>query len=105
MQSLMSGIPTILFWEPGLWELRPSAQPSFDMLRESGILFDEPEAAAAATARAYASADRWLANADVARARERFLDRYALQRKNWRREWLQRLDRVPAKAAVLESAS
>ncbi|WP_075792942.1 LIC12162 family transferase [Massilia putida] len=48
IEALAAGIPTILFWDHGANELRPEAVDSYAQLREAGILFDSPEAAAAA---------------------------------------------------------
>ena len=39
-------IPTIMFWNPNHWEIRDSALPFFDKLKDVGILHDTPESAA-----------------------------------------------------------
>lgn len=38
-EALAANKPTILFWNPQANELRPEAQPYYDLLRKSGILF------------------------------------------------------------------
>ena len=46
LESFTMNIPTIMFWNPNHWELRDSAIPFFDRLKEVGILHDTPESAA-----------------------------------------------------------
>ena len=31
-----------MFWNPEFWERSESAKPFFDLLREAGVLFDDP---------------------------------------------------------------
>ena len=49
LESLASGKPTIIFWDPHLWELRTEAEPYLQMLKEAKVFFDSPEAAASAS--------------------------------------------------------
>ena len=51
--------PTLLFWDPKIFQVRPSAAPYFDTLRWAGILFDSPEAAATAAADIYPDVEAW----------------------------------------------
>ena len=46
LESITMNIPTIMFWNPNHWEMRDSAIPFFDRLRDVGILHDTPESAA-----------------------------------------------------------
>ena len=46
LEILVSNFPTIIFWNPTLFELRDSAQPYYDELRKASILHDTPESAA-----------------------------------------------------------
>jgi putative transferase (TIGR04331 family) len=58
-EALAANKPTILFCSPRTNPLRPAAQPYFDLLREGGILFDEPEAAAKAATVIYEDVEVW----------------------------------------------
>jgi putative transferase (TIGR04331 family) len=46
LESLTMNVPTVMFWNPNHWELRDSAIPFFDRLKDVGILHDTPESAA-----------------------------------------------------------
>ena len=46
LESFTMNIPAVMFWNPEHWELRDSAIPFFDKLKEVGILHDTPESAA-----------------------------------------------------------
>ena len=59
LQALVENVPTILFWSPGSNVLKDEAQPYFDLLRDSGILFDSPEDASAAINRIYNDVQAW----------------------------------------------
>ncbi len=58
-EALAANKPTVLFWNPETNRLRPAAQPYFDLLKASGILFDTPEAAALAVAAVYGDVEAW----------------------------------------------
>lgn len=92
LQVLVAGVPLILFWDPQLWELRPDAEDSFADLRRSGILFDDPVAAAEGVARAHGeSRDAWWMSADVLATRTTFLNRFARISDRWRSDWTRTL--------------
>ena len=46
LESFIYNFPTIIYFNPLHWKLRPSAKPYFEELRRAGILFDTPEDAA-----------------------------------------------------------
>lgn len=58
-EALAANKPTILFCNPRTNPLRPEAQPYFDLLKNGGILFDEPEAAAMAVTVIYKDVEIW----------------------------------------------
>lgn len=76
-EALAANQPTILFWNPETNVLRPEAIPYFDLLRDSGILFDSPEAAADAVANAYSDVESWWNDPERQRAVREFCDRHA----------------------------
>lgn len=77
LETLGRNIPTIMFWNPKHWELRPSAQPYFDLLKEAGILHETPEAAAARAAEVWDDVAGWWNQPEVQDARRCFCDRFA----------------------------
>tara|TARA_B110000116_G_C16445902_1_gene407017 strand:- start:23 stop:556 length:534 start_codon:yes stop_codon:yes gene_type:complete len=46
LESFSMNIPTVIFWNPNHWELRESAKPYFDSLKNVGIFHETPESAA-----------------------------------------------------------
>lgn len=77
LDSLSRNIPTIMFWNEKQWELRPSAEPYFDKLRQVGIFHSCPEDAATKVSEVWDNVDEWWNQADVQEARKNFCYRYA----------------------------
>jgi putative transferase (TIGR04331 family) len=77
IEAMAIGVPTVGLWDPGLWELRDDARAPFEQLREAGVLFADPRAAAAHVDRTYDHAREWWASDDIQAARCAFLDRFA----------------------------
>jgi putative transferase (TIGR04331 family) len=78
VEAMVLGVPLVGVWDPQLWEVRDDAQPVFDGLREAGVIFSEPSAAAAQVDDVYERADDWWASAEVRSARAAFLDHFAM---------------------------
>ena len=87
LETLVANIPTILFWNPERWEVRSEAEAYFEELRQAGILWDSPAAAADKVTAVYDKPWAWWGNQDVQAVRQRFINRYALARKNWVNCW------------------
>jgi putative transferase (TIGR04331 family) len=85
--ALAADIPTVVFWNPKHWELRPRAEPYFQDLRRVGILWDRPEAAAVHVQRVYGRVQDWWNSPEVQQVRKRFVQRYASSSENWVQEW------------------
>lgn len=77
IETLGRNIPTIIFWNPKHWELRSSAQPYFDRLRQVGILHDTPESAAEKIASVWESVGEWWSQSKIQEARVYFCNRFA----------------------------
>ena len=82
LESLSRNIPTIIFWNPKHWELRPSAEPYFNKLREVGIYHASPEDAAAKVAEIWGDVQQWWSNPEVQEARLGFCNRFARIQEN-----------------------
>ncbi len=91
LETLAADRPTLLFWDPQRWEIRPEAEPSFRALRESGILWDSPETAAGHLKKIAGDPSGWWAGPEIQEARRSFVGRYASCRRDWDRVWSQTL--------------
>ena len=87
LETFSADFPTILFWDPKHWELRPSAMPYFDMLREAGILHDTPESAAKKVNEIYNDPQSWWDQSEVQEAKDEFCHQFARTSDNWFKEW------------------
>ena len=87
LECLAMNGPTVLFWDPTLWDFRDEARPCIDALRSAGILWDAPESAAAHVAAVYDDPDAWWNSDSVQKARTAFVERFALSRSDWMRQW------------------
>lgn len=87
LETLGANFPTLAFWNPDHWELRSEAQPYFDELREIGILFDTPEAAAEKVNEIYQDIESWWRDPKLQKVRERFCRRFARTDPDWLRIW------------------
>lgn len=88
LESLAMNGPTVLFWDPTLWNFRGEAVPYLDALRRVGILWDSPEGAAGHVEAVYADPATWWNSAPVQAARGAFAERFALARRDWPGCWI-----------------
>lgn len=94
LETLAANYPTLMFWNPGHWELRPDAQGRFDLLRKAGILHDTPRAAAVKLNEIYPVTKQWWQSAEVQQARRAFCESFVYTGRNWLGEWKRELLRV-----------
>ncbi|MBN4079732.1 hypothetical protein JYT60_00680, partial [bacterium AH-315-C08] len=88
LETLAANFPTIMFWDPRYWEVRPEAEPFYNILRQAGILYDTPPAAAEKINDIYINPMEWWIQPDVQEARSLFCQQYAyLNEENWFQEW------------------
>jgi putative transferase (TIGR04331 family) len=87
LESLAMNSPTVLFWDPNLWSFRDEASPFVDALRQVGVLWHSPESAAAHVAAVYDDPDAWWHGESVQKARAAFVERFAMSRPDWMRQW------------------
>jgi putative transferase (TIGR04331 family) len=87
LEAFAMNAPTILFWDPAVYALSPEAEPFFDALRSTGILFDTPEAAAHKVNDVWPNVAGWWHRKDVQETRAHFCRQFALSCKHWRRAW------------------
>lgn len=89
LQSLVMNTPTILYWDPAQFIFCKDASPFFDRLRDAGILFDRPEAAAKKVNEVWPDVKSWWDNPDRQCVKDDFCFRFARASVNWRSEWAQ----------------
>lgn len=94
LETLSADKPTILFWNPEHNELRPEAQPFYDLLRLVGILHDTPEAAADAVNAVYDDVESWWNEPARQAARINFCDQFARTSTNAVNEWADEFSRI-----------
>ena len=80
-------VPTIMYWNPLHWELRPSAIPYFEDLKRVSIFHETPESAAQHIAAIWDDIDSWWNSPNVIQARVNFKSNYANFSNKWYNEW------------------
>lgn len=101
LETFAANFPTVLFWNPAHWELRPSAQPYFDELKRVGILHDSPESAATKVSEIYEDPMAWWQQPEIQEAKKHFICRFAKTSDNWRKEWKDELLDIAGKKRVI----
>ncbi len=87
LETLAANRPTVLFWDPGRWEVRQDAEAEVERLRRAGILWDAPETAAAHVAAVYENPLGWWGGGAVQQARRLFVERHARATPAWVEPW------------------
>ena len=77
LESLSMNIPTVIFWNPNHWELRDSAKPYFEALKEVGIFHETPLSAAQHISSVWNKVDEWWTNEPVSKVVKEFCERYS----------------------------
>lgn len=99
-EALAANKPTILFWNPQTNELRPEAQPYYDLLRKNGILFDTPESAGAAVNQIYDDVETWWNDPERQNAVEVFCERFARNSPDAIELWAAEFKRIAATPSI-----
>ena len=76
LESLSMNIPTVIFWNPGYYELRDSAIPYFEELKKVGIFHETPESAADHVGEIWDNVADWWYSEPVRQVLARFKIRY-----------------------------
>ena len=76
LESFTINIPTVMYWNEKHWELRDSALPHFEDLKEVGIFHESPESAANHVARIWDDVDGWWQSEEVIRVVTQFRHHY-----------------------------
>ncbi len=92
--ALAANVPTIVYLNPRLFDLAPEAAPVFAAMRDAGIFFETPEAAAAQANAVWNGVADWWRGAEVQLARRDFVHRYARTDRLWLLRWATALWRL-----------
>lgn len=92
LESFAANFPTVIFWNPGHWELKASAQPYFEELRRAGIFHITPESAAAFVNEISNDTISWWNQPHVQKAKDEFCFQFARTSANWLNEWKEELN-------------
>lgn len=76
IESFSHNFPTVMFWDPTRWELKPEAKPYFERLKAAGVFHETPESAAAHVAGIWNDVSGWWQSGAVQEARAAFCDAY-----------------------------
>jgi putative transferase (TIGR04331 family) len=94
IDGLVANKPTILFWNPETFQVKNRFQLYFDKLRHVGILYDNPEAAAAAVDSVYNDVETWWNDRHRQEIRKEFCDLFARTSPNALDQWADELKRM-----------
>jgi putative transferase (TIGR04331 family) len=100
LETLSANYPTLLFWNPLFWEVRPEAHSWFEELRSVGILHNTPESAAEKLTEVFDVTEEWWRDPAVQAIRTAFSQEFALTSAQWMREWRGELLRSNARRSV-----
>lgn len=87
LEALSLNVPTILFWDPKLWEMRDEASPYFNKLIEAGILHSGPLEAGRRLKEISSNPELWWQSEKVQSTRREFLNKFALSDRDWLEVW------------------
>ena len=72
LESFAMNVPTVIYWDPNHWELRESAKPYFEGLKQVGIFHETPQSAARHVALIWDDVDAWWNSPEVRAEVSRF---------------------------------
>ena len=102
IDGLVANKPTILFWNPEIFQVKHKFQLYFDKLRHVGILYDNPEAAAAAVDSVYDDVEAWWNDRHRQEIRKEFCDLFARTSPNALDQWADELKRIAGKTKITQ---
>ncbi|MES2510128.1 MAG: LIC12162 family protein [Pseudomonadota bacterium] len=76
LESFNMDVPTVIYWNPEQWELRDSAMPFFESLKEVGIFHESPESAADHVSRIWDNVEEWWHGDKLRRVLADFKNQY-----------------------------
>lgn len=92
--AMAANVPTICFWNPDHHRFTPEAEADFARLRDAGILFDDPETAAAKVNAIADDVRKWWRSRAVQEARLAWMRHHARVDRFYLFHWLVALKRL-----------
>lgn len=77
VDTLAMNFPTVIFWNPRLWEIKIAAKPIFAALKMAGIFHDTPESAASHVSKIWDNIPSWWQSEQVQNARDLFCEKFS----------------------------
>ena len=93
LEAIAANVPSMVFFDPRLWETRKAAQPYLDNLRQAEILHYDPKSAALQVQKVYGNIENWWFSDKVQQSREKFTNHFALSSKDWKKQWAEMICR------------
>jgi putative transferase (TIGR04331 family) len=87
LETLAANFPTLVFFDPGKYEIRQEAVSFMDSLRKVGILHDTPESAARFLNKIGADISEWWKDETLQEIRKVFCQSYAHSAEDWIDIW------------------
>ena len=81
-ELLAANVPTLMMWDPTIWEATESANGQFLLLHEAGILHYSAASAAEHLSRIWGGIDDWWQSSKTQNARKEFCDSFAVREKD-----------------------
>lgn len=100
LQTLASNFPTLAYWNPAVFDIRPEAVPAASLLREVGILHDSYDSAAQTLNAVHDNIAAWWYAPRLQAARVKFCRTYAHTSPGWTKQWAQCFDDMAKRAHV-----
>jgi putative transferase (TIGR04331 family) len=94
LETFTANFPTILFWDPYYWEIRPQAQQYFDNLKKVGIFHDTPESAAKKINEISKDTLSWWRQPEIQKEKDAFCRQFAITSENWLNLWKNELKTI-----------
>ena len=98
LETLSKNIPTIIFWDPKFWELRPEALADFNKLKKVGILHDSPISAADHLEQVWEKTELWWNSYDTQKVVKEFVKTYCFRPPNLIDEMVKKVEEIPLKS-------
>ena len=77
LETLYLNIPSVMFWDLELWEIRSESLIYFEELFNVGIFHKTPQSASTHVDEIWGDIERWWHSAEVQKARKTFCEKYA----------------------------
>lgn len=102
IEALAMNVPLILYIDFTLWRIKDDAKEYFNILKASGILYEDAKSAALKLNEIYDKASQWWQRDDIQKVRCMFLDRYGYTNAEWRNIWVNELQQLTEKEMASE---